>query len=162
MGMAFFLRRETDPDAPARLLARGRSIDGWGAAGNCLRCHAEDRLVHVAGWGEDEVEAMAADELADELETWLLRHGDRSIEETPELARADGRARCGHPGPALTVYLPGVCSLVEVEPDDAALTPAEVVALYPECREYTHPGPFLALYEGEEVDGVVDTESAAD
>lgn len=60
------------------------------------------------------------------------------------LEREPGPTRCGHPGPAWTRYLPGLCSLTAYRDPP---TPAQVRADV--GNAYAAGNPILACYEGE-------------
>ena len=152
--MAYFLRREASPADAEGALQRGRSLDGYAYAGQCLRCHAMD--VSIA-WDPDQAErllALEGDELIIALEEAL--GGLVAFREAP-YAR-DWPAACKHVRqegamPYVRV-LPGLCALTALgDYDDADPTPDDVLAdLGGEWPVYSAQGNWIALFEGEECD----------
>jgi hypothetical protein len=152
--MAYFLRREASPADAQGALRRGRSLDGYAYAGQCIRCHAFDVTM---AWEPDQAEAVMAlqgDELIIALEEAL--GGLVAFQEAPYAKTWP--AACKHVREGAMPYvrlLPGLCALASLGDYDQDPTPADVLAdLGGEWPTYAAQGDWVALYEGEECDEV--------
>jgi hypothetical protein len=150
--VAYFLRREESRGAAEGAVQRGRSLDGYAYAGQCIRCHAMDVTM---AWDAEEAEAMMAldgDDLIIAIEEAL--GGLVELQQTPD-AR-DWPAACRHVRnegamPYVRV-LPGLCALAALGDYDADPTPADVLAAVGGTWPAYANGDWLAVYEGEELD----------